>query len=238
MAWIKKDETVEVNAEMEFESNRIEKTDAMEVEITEAFLQDSQQENSKSVSVVIVVKDEAGLTNRSRFTIMGTNGETFFESTYKGKKVKKQHFGLSIVNTLFMLALDKEIFDIEPSETKFTMWNKEDKEMEDHTGNGFPELIGKKIGICHQMIREIDGTETKEWGEIAHFFDIETGLFAGEEESENTKLDKWIKKAEKKPFIIKEKADDKPKSRFGKKKADEGEAKEGEEKPKKRWGKK
>ncbi len=235
--WIKKDETVEVSQEMEYESNRIEKTDAMEVEITEAFLQNSLQENSKSVGVVIAVKNDEGLTTRTKFTIIGKDGETFFMSTYKGKKTKKQHFGLSIVNTLFMLALDKEIFDIEPSETKFTMWNKDDKEMEDHKGDGFPDLVGKKIGICHQMIREIDGTETKEFGEIAHFFDLATGLFAGEEEGDNTKLDKWIKKAEKKPFIIKEASDEKPKSRFGKKKAEEGEAKEGGEKPKKRWGK-
>ena len=235
MSWIKKTEGVEVAQEMEYESNRIEKTDAMEVEITEAYLQNSQQDDSKSVSVVIAVKDKDGLTNRSRFTIMGRNGETFFESTFKGKKVKKQHFGLSIVNTLFMIALDKEIFDIEPSETKYTQWNKEDKEMEDVTGDGFPDLIGKKIGICHQMIREIDGTDTKEWGEIAHFFDIETGLFAGEEESDNTKLDKWMHKAEKKPYIIKE-ASAKPKSSFGRKKAD-GEAKDGEEKPRKKWGK-
>ncbi len=232
MSWIKKDETVEVSAEMEYENSRIEKTDAMEVEITEAFLQNSQQENSKSVSAVIAVKNDEGLTTRTRFTIMGRNGETFFESTVKGKKVKKQHFGLSIVNTLFMLALDKEIFDVEPSKTKFTMWNKEEKAMEEQTGDGFPDLVGKKIGICHQMTREIDGTDTKEFGEIAHFFDLESGLFAGEEKSDNTKLDKWIHKAEKKPYIIKETSSEKPKSSFGKKQTNNGDAPK-----KKRWGK-
>ena len=110
--------------------------------------------------------------------------------------------------------------------------------MEDAEGDGFPELIGKKIGICHQMNREINGTDTKEWGEIAHFFDPETGLFHGEVETGITKLDKWMIKAEKKPYIVKEAEAEKPKSRFGQKKAEEGEAKEGEEKPKKKWGKK
>ena len=228
MAWIKKEADVEVTKELEFDSNRIDVTDAFEVEITEAYLKASSVEGSKSMSLVIGVKTDDDMTNRTHFTIMGQDGNTYFKSTYKGKEVKKQHFGLSIVNTLFMMTLDKEIFDCEPEEVEYEVWNKDDKEMVKETGDGFPELIGKRIGITHQMKREINGKDSKEWGEITHFFNLETGLFNGEEESDNTKLDKWLKN--KKEFIVTEVEE--RKSSFGKKK----ETEDGEEKPRRKWG--
>lgn len=230
MSWIKKEENVEVAAELEYENSRLDKTDAYEVEVTEAYLQNSKTSGSKSVSLVVEVTDADKQTAKSYFTIMGQDGNTFFESTYKGKKVKKQHFGLSIVNTLFMLSLDKEVFDCEPSETTFKKWNAEDKEMEDSKGDGFPELVGKKVGICLQMKREIDGPNSKEFGEITHFFNVETGLFAREEDSDNRKLDKWLKN--KKDFIVKEV--EKRESSFGKKKQET----DGDDKPKSKWARK
>jgi len=219
MSWIKKEVSAEVSAELEFENSRLSVTDAYELEVTEAYLKDSNTEGSKSKSLVVSGKTEDGLTATTYFTIMGKDGQTFFESTYKGKTVKKQHFGLNIANTLFTILLDgKEIFDCEPSETTFKTWNKEDKEMEDAKGDGFPELIGKKIGATYQMRREINGADSKEFGEITHFFDVETGLFSGEEDSDNRKLDKWLNS--KKDFIVKEV--EAPKSSFGKKKDTSG----------------
>ena len=231
--WIKKDVDAEVSGEMEFENNRISVTDAYEIEITEAYLRNSSDEDSKSVSLVLSGKTEKGETATSYFTVMGRDGETFFKSSVKGKLVKKQHFGLSQINTLFMILLEgKEIFDCEPVETEYKVWNKEEKEMEDAKGDGFPELIGKKIGITYQMRREINGADTKEFGEITHFFDLETGLFNGEEPSDRTKLDKWINS--KKDYIVKE--IEKPTSSFGKKKTEKND--DGVEVPKKkRWGK-
>ncbi len=233
MSWIKKEVTAEVSGEMEYENTRLSTTDAYEVKITEAYLKDSSDEQSKSKSLVITGETEDGLKATTYFTVLGRDGETFFESTVKGKKVKKQHFGLNIVNTVFMILLDgKEIFDCEPAETEYQVWNKEDKELEDVKGDGFPELIGKKIGITYQMKREIDGTDTKEFGEIAHFFDTETGLFCGEEDSDNLKLDKWMNS--KKEFIVK--TVEKPKSSFGNKKKTETNEDGTEAPKKKRWG--
>ena len=227
MSWIKKDSTVEVNAELEYENNRLDKTDAFEVTITEAYLKESATEGSKSVSLVIEAKDDADKSVKTYFTIMGRDGETFYTGSHKGKSVKKQHFGLTRVNTLFSIALGKEIFDCEPDEVAYKVWNKDDKEMEDAKGDGFSELIGKKVGICHQMKREIDGADSKEYGEIAHFFNLETGLFDGEVDSDNRKLDKWINS--KKEFIVTEV--EVKKSSFGKKKEEES----SDDKPKSRW---
>ena len=73
--------------------------------------------------------------------------------------VKKQHFGLTIVNTAFKIALGKEIFDIEPTkEIEYEAYNKDEEKMVTLKGDGFPDLIGKKIGVCVQIIREIQGT--------------------------------------------------------------------------------
>ena len=232
MAWIKKDSTAEVSQELEFENTNITKTDAYEAEITEAYLKNSADEQSKSVSLVINAKTEDGDTVKTYFTVMGRDGNTFFESTYKGKKVKKQHFGLSIANSLFKIAFDgKEIFDVEPAETTFSQWNKEDKEMEEHSGDGFPDLVGKKIGLCVQMIRKISGKDSSEYPEVTHFFDTETGLFSEEEDSDRRKLDRWLSSA-KEFKVIEEEA--KVKTSFGKK-ADAGT--DGEAPKKKKWGK-
>jgi len=233
MSWIKKEAEVEVAEELEYSNSRLTVTDAYEIEITEAYLKPSADKDSKSMSLVISGKTEDELTATTYFTVMGRDGETFFESTVKGKKVKKQHFGLNIVNTLFQIVLDgKEIFECEPAEVEYQVWDKEDKEMVDTKGDGFPELIGKKVGITYQMRREINGKDSKEFGEITHFFDSETGLFCGEEDSDNRKLDKWLNS--KKEFIVKEV--EAPRSSFGKKKTEKDE--DGVEKPKKRkWGK-
>lgn len=232
MAWIKQNKEAEVSVELEYDNNRLSVTDAYELEITEAYLKNSSDEDSKSVSLVISGKTEDDMTATTYFTVMGRDGETFFESTVKGKKVKKQHFGLNIANTVFMILLEgKEIFDCEPAETEYKVWNKEEKEMEDAKGDGFPELIGQKIGVTYQMKREINGADTKEFGEITHFFDVDTGLFSGEEDSDNRKLDKWMHS--KKEFITK--TVEKPKSSFGKKKNEASD--DGAETPKKkRWG--
>ena len=231
MSWIKKESNVEVAQELEFSNTNISKTDAYEVEIKEAYLKDSADEQSKSVSLVVLGETEDGDTVKTYFTIMGRDGNTFYETTYKGKKSKKQHFGLSTANTLFKIALDgKEIFDLEPSETKFSQWNKEAKEMEEHTGDGFPDLVGAKIGVTVQMIRKIQGKDSSEYPEISHFFNLETGLFSEEEDSDRRKLDRWLNSA-KEFKVIEEEV--KQSSSFGKK-ADA--SADGEDKPRK-WGK-
>lgn len=222
MAWIKKDTAVEVSKELEYDNTNIQETNAYSAEITECRLAPSQAEGSKSVSLVVGIKTEDGDTNKTFFTIMGKNGETFFESTYKGKTVKKQHFGLSIADTAFKIALGKEIFEVEPVEVEYQVWDKEDKEMVTKKGDGFPDMIGKKIGVCVQMTREISGSESKEFGTIEHFFDADTGLFSEEEAgAAKTKLDKWL--ASSKDFKIVEK-EAQNKSSFGAKKEATGDA--------------
>lgn len=228
MSWIKKDTSVEVTQELEFTSNAISETNAYEVEITECRLAYAKDKTSKSVSLVVGVKTENGETAKSFFTVIGRDGNTYFESTVAGKTVKKQHFGLSIANTMFKILLDKEIFDVEPEKIIYEVYNKEEREKENVEGEGFPEIIGKKIGVCIQMVRTIDGKDSREQGNIEHFFDLETCLFADEVDSGGKrKLDKWLAYA--KPFkeIVKEA----PKSAFGKK----TEAKE-DEAPKRKWG--
>ena len=231
MAWINREADVVVDKELDYESNRIDKTDAYEVEITEAYLQKGK--DSDSMSVVISIKNDEGNEGKTYFTIMGRDGKTYFESTVGGKPVKKQHFGLNIVNTLFEIVLGKEIFDVEPSEVEYKVYDKEAKEYKTEKGDGFPELIGQKVGVCYQMYREINGTDSKEYGQITHFFDPETGLFANEEPSDKTKLDKWLKGA--KEYIVKE-VEAPKRTSFGKKK-DEPSA-DGEPAPKRKWGRK
>ncbi len=181
MAWIKKNEEVEVTKELEYENTSISVSNAYECTITECRIAKSKTQGSKSVSLVVGIKTDEGETNKTFFTIMGKDGETYFTSTYQGKTVKKQHFGLSIANTLFQLAIGKEIFDVEPQEVEYKQWDAEDKTMKDVTGDGFPELIGKKIGACVQLTKEICGADSKEIGNIEHFFDPETGLMFGED---------------------------------------------------------
>jgi len=232
MAWIKQEANVEVAAELDYENDGIQKTNAYKAEITECRLAESQDEKSKSMSLVVGIKTEDGETAKTYFTIMGRDGNTYFESTYKGKTVKKQHFGLSIANTLFEIALGKEIFDCEPEDVEFERWDKEEKEMVKDNGQGFPEMIGKVVGVCVQMHREISGTDSKEFSKIEHFFDDATGLFSGEEAgTTKTKLDKWL--GSMKEFKVTEK-EAQNKSSFGGAKK---EATDGEEPVKSRWGK-
>lgn len=234
MAWLKREENVEVTQELEYSNNGISKTDAYEVEITEAYLSESKADGSKSVSLVISAKNEADETVRTYFTLVGKDGNTYFTQKYNGKEVKKQHIGLSIANTLFGIALEKEIFDIEPKEVEYSMYDKEAKESKTVKCDGFPDLIGKKVGITAQMNREIDGTKSREYASIDHFFNIETGLFYGEEsvEGKPTKLDKWLSSAKDFKETVKEQV----KSSFGGKKEP---AQNGTEQPAKRgWGKK
>jgi hypothetical protein len=227
--WIKKNEEVEVQAELEFDNTSISNTNAYEVTVTECRLAKSTAQGSKSLSVVVGVETEDGETNKTFFTILGKDGETYFTSTYKGKVVKKQHFGLSIINTLFQLTLNKEIFDVEPEPVTYTQWDKEEKEMAEYEGEGFPSIVGKKVGICLQMVKEIAGTDSKEYGKIEHFFDLETGLFAGEDkDTKKTKLNKWLGSLKEYKVIEKEAQN---KSAFGNKKETET-----EDKPKSRWG--
>jgi len=226
MSWIQKNTEVEVSKELEFNNNRVTETNAYSAIITEAYLKDSSDKTSKSQSLVIGVKTEDGDTATTYFTIKGRDGNTYFKSTVAGKEVLKQHFGLNIVSSLFKIALNKEIFDCEPSETTCQQWNKETKEMETLEVMGFPELIDKPVGICVQMIRKIDGKNSSEYPEISYFFDKETGLFADEKSGEKrTKLDRWLASA--KDFkVVEEKA---PKSSFGKKDTTA-------DKPKRKWG--
>ena len=231
MAWLKRDEEVVVTEELEFSNSSISKTDAYEIEITEAYLSNAKDKSSKSVSLVISGKTKDDETIRTFFTLMGRDGKTFFISKVGNTEVKKQHFGLSIANTVFGIAINKEIFDVEPKSTKYEVYNKETKEREVVEGDGFPDLIGKVVGVTVQMTREIDGANSKEYATIEHFFDVETGLFYGEESSEKTKLDKWLSKI--KDFKIIEKKEQK--SSFSKKEKSE----EQEQQPVKRgWGKK
>jgi len=211
--WIKKSADVEVSKELEFENQNIDKTDAYEVTITEAYLKESSDEQSKSMSLVINAETKDGDNVKTYFTVTGRDGETYFKTTHKGKEVKKQHFGLSIANSVFLMLLKQEIFDIEPAKTSFKQWNKENKEMESCTGDGFPELIGKKVGVCVQMIKKINGKDSSQYPEIAHFFDLATGLFAEEEPSNRRKLDRWLSSA-KEYKVVEEKE---VKSSFGKK---------------------
>ena len=229
MAWIKKNVDVEVSKELEYSSNRVQATNAYEAEVTEAYLQNSAQEGSKAVSLVVNIKTNEDEEAKTFFTVLGRDGNEYFMGTVAGKPVKKQHFGLSIANSLFQIALGKEIFDCEPSDTTYQKWNKDTKVLEKTKADGFPELVGKKVGVCIQMVRKISGKDSSEYPEISHFFDIETGLFATEEESPKHKLDRWLASA--KDFKVIE--DEAPKSAFGNKSTAGS-----EEAPKKRkWGK-
>lgn len=230
MSWIKKSEDVEVVKELEFENSRISVSNAYEVEIIGARLQEAKDESSKSVSLVIDVKNEDGETAREYFTIFGRDGEPYFVD--KRNNVKKQHIGLTIVNTAFKIALGKEIFDIEPTEIEYEAYNKDKEEKETLKGDGFPDLIGKKIGVCVQMVREIQGSDSKETPTIEHFFNPETGLFDGEDENVKvTKLNKWLDKMKEFKEIVKEEP---KKANWGGKKED---SKTEKEEPKKsKWG--
>ena len=226
--WITKTDNVEVNEEMESDFSKIEKTDAYEVEITGARLAKSKTERSKSVSLVVEAKTDDGDNISTYFTIMGKDGKTY----YKYNNNLKQHFGLSTVNTLFGIVLDKEIFDVEPSDIKYSGWDADAKARVEMDGEGFPDLIGKRVGITVQMTREIAGADTKEFGTIEHFFNLETGLFHTEVEPEagkKTKLDKWIGRAKEYKIVEAKPA---AKSSFAKPKAETG-----AEAPKRRWGK-
>ncbi len=229
MSWITKNDEVVVSEEMESDFSKIEKTDAYEVEITGARLAKSKTDGSKSVSLVVEAKTDDGDNVSTYFTIMGKDGKTY----YKGRNGLMQHFGLSTSNTLFGIILDKEIFDIDPEAIKYSGWDAEAKERVEMDGEGFPGLVGKRVGVTVQMTREIAGADTKEFGTIEHFFNLETGLFHNEaepEEGKKTKLDKWIGRAKEYKIVESKPA---AKSSFGKPKADAG----GEDAPKRRWGK-
>ena len=140
---------------------------------------------------------------------------------------------MTIVNSLFQLVLDKEIFDIEPKEVEYKIYNKETEELEDVKGDGFPDLIGKSVGACIQIERIIEGADSKESPRIEHFFNVETGLFNKEEPKEGakTKLDKWLDKKKEFKEIIKEV---KERTNFGGKK--ETTEASSEEPKKSKWG--
>jgi len=212
MSWIKKDDDVVEQEEMEGGINRINSTDAYEVIVEQAYMQESRTQGSKSISLALSVKDAGtDAVNTTYFTLTGTDGNTF----YLNKKGEKNlMFGLSIVNTLFGIAIGKEIFDVQPVPMTVTKWNNEIRDMETVTADGFPDLIGKKVGICLQMYRKIEGADSKESGSITHFFDTNTGLFNKEVDSDNRKLDKWLNT--KREFIVKEVKE--AKSSFGNKK--------------------
>lgn len=231
MAWIKKEEEIVVVEELSSGSDRIQESNAYEVTITGARLAESQQKDSKSLSLVIDVANENGETAREYFTILGKDGNTYFVD--KRSNAKKQHIGLTIVNSLFQLVLDKEIFDIEPKEVEYKIYNKETEELEDVKGDGFPDLIGKSVGACIQIERIIEGADSKESPRIEHFFNVETGLFNKEEPKEGakTKLDKWLDKKKEFKKIIKEV---KERTNFGGKK--ETTETSSEEPKKSKWG--
>lgn len=231
MSWIKKEEEIVVVEELSSGSDRIQESNAYEVTITGARLAESQQKDSKSLSLVIDLVNENGETAREYFTILGKDGNTYFID--KRSNVKKQHIGLTIANSLFQLVLDKEIFDIEPKEVEYKIYNKETEELEDVKGDGFPDLIGKSVGACIQIERIIEGADSKESPRIEHFFNIETGLFNKEEPKDGakTKLDKWLDKKKEFKEIIKEV---KERTNFGGKKET---IETGSEEPKKsKWG--
>lgn len=204
--WLKKEADVEVVAELESNFNGISKTDAYEVEITEAYLSDAKDDKSQSKSLVISAKTDDDETIRTYFTLIGRDGKTYFTQKYNGKEVKKQHIGLGIANTLFGIALQKEIFDVEPTEVEYSAYDQDAKASVIVKGEGFPDLIGKRVGITAQMNREIDGTNSREFASIEHFFDVETGLFCGEEvkEGKSSKLDKWLSSAKEFKETVKE----------------------------------
>ena len=206
MAWIKKDIEAEVTQELEYSNNSISKTDAYEVTVVEAYIADSKADGSKSKSLVISVETKDGETARTYFTLVGKDGNTYFTQSYNGKTVKKQHIGLSIANTLFGIALGKEIFDVDPAEVEYSFYDQNAKERQLVKGEGFPSLIGKKVGIAAQMNREIDGTKSKEYASIEHFFDLDSGLFYGEEavDGKSTKLEKWLASAKDFKETVKE----------------------------------
>lgn len=231
MSWIKKDEEIVVIEELSSNDSRIQTSNAYEVEITGARL--SKGKESDSLSLIIDVKNEDGETAREFFTIMGKDGNTYFID--KRTNVKKQHIGLTIVNSLFQLVLDKEIFEVEPTEIEYQAYNKDLEEFETLTADGFPDLIGKTVGVCIQIERTIEGAESKEQPRIEHFFNPETGLFNKEEPKEGakTKLDKWLDKKKEFKEIVKEVK----KSAFAAKKEDKKESTSTIEEPKKnKWG--
>lgn len=234
MSWIKREEEIVVVEELSSGSDRIQESNAYEVTITGARLAESQQKDSKSLSLVIDVANENGETVREYFTILGKDGNTYFID--KRSNVKKQHIGLTIVNSLFQLVLDKEIFDIEPKEVEYKIYNKETEELEDVKGDGFPDLIGKSVGACIQIERIIEGADSKESPRIEHFFNVETGLFNKEEPKEGvkTKLDKWLDKKKEFKEIIKEVTENR--SAFGGNKQAKEETSTNEEPKKNKWG--
>lgn len=230
--WIKKNEDVVVVEELSSNDSRIQVSNAYEVEITGARLAESTVKNSKSLSLIIDVKNEDGETAREFLTIQGKDGLTYF--TDKKTNVKKQHIGLTIANSLFQLVLDKEIFEVEPSEIEYQAYNKDIEAFEDLKGDGFPDLIGKKVGVCIQIERVIEGADSKESPRIEHFFNVETGLFNKEvlDENKKTKLDKWLDKKKEFKEVIKEVTESR--SSFGGAKKEESKS---EEEPKKnKWG--
>jgi len=223
MSWIKQaDENVEQQEEMGGISG-ISKTDAYELEITEMYLKDSEM--SKSMSVVVNAKTDDNETVKSYFTVQGKDGLGFYEK--KGKKY--EHFGIASIRSLIRVALDKDLYDVEPTEGTYKQWDNEKKEMVEVKGRVFAELIGIKVGGTVQMTKTIAGADSKLTSDITHFFDLKTGLFANEEHSEGkrSKLDKWLNT--KKEFKIVE--EQQRGSSFGKKKE------EGGEKPKSKWSK-
>jgi len=221
MSWIKKDETVEAATEQSGFS-QISESNAYEVEVIGCHIQESKVEGSKSISMMVELRNDDSETAREYFTVLGKDGNSYFVDS-KGKK--KEHFGLGILNTFVFILTGKEVYDYPPTEMKYQQWDNENKGFIDVVGEGYPDLIGKKIGVKIQMIRETDGMKSKDYPSIFGFFNTETGLSAGEvrDGDKKTKLDKWLDR--KKDYKIIEKkeiqssfskpADGETKSRWG-----------------------
>jgi len=191
MAWIKKSEDI---VEQEQYAERVSVTNGYAGKVTAARLSNSKTPGSKSVSLFVEITTNDGEIASDFFTIMGKDGETFYIN--KHDQSKRQHIGLNTANTLFLLALGKEIFDIEPSDIKYMGYDKEAEERVEMKGKGFPEIIGKEIGAAIQVTKEGEGADTKFGTEIQHFFNPLTGRYWNESDNGSVlKIDKWIKKA-------------------------------------------
>lgn len=213
MSWIKKEENIEKQEELGGVSS-ISTTDAYELKIKEAYLKESSVQGSQSLSFVLNAETENAELVKTYFVLQGKDGKGYWERDGR----RYEHFGFVIAKTVFGLVLKKEIYDVPPVDGFYMDWDNDAKKMVETKGRVFSELIGKTVGACVQMNRKIAGADTKEYPEITHFFDVETGLFYTEEDTgKKRKLDKWLDN--KKDYKIIEET--KKESSFGKKQSTE-----------------
>ena len=191
--WLNRDADV---VEPDYYKEKVSVTNAYAGTVTQCRLNDSKQKGSKSVSLFIEVTTTDDEVATEFLTITGKDGNTFYINKKDGSK--RQHIGLGTANTLFLLTLGKEIFDIEPTNIEYEAYDKENEEMKTVSGQGFPEMIGKEIGIAVQVTKEGEGADIKFGTEIQHFFNPVTGTYWNESDKGagyTRKIDKWIKKA-------------------------------------------